>query len=306
MAPPSDSDSDLDEELKALIPKRRLPITSILIVLVVLVGVMGTLYLYDHTEHLGVTVSGQGYIIVPPGADAWVLLAQGTLVQASSDSVKELHAATGPCSLIQGSMMDPLPVLKLEKLECEPGKPLVPAVVTRLHWLGAKFGYWGDSVERHGDSLETALQQTPEVVAAMIDPRASDPQIIPLYTPIYPASLQAARQKGLPPPVLISIRRNDLLIGRLREKELADFLHRDRLVFAGAAVRGDWLVRDVMITPDGTPALERLLVAPEESPWPELMKDRTLRVSRRKQPGERMSAQPRMPQESGESRQNAP
>jgi hypothetical protein len=306
MAPPSPSDSDLDEELRALIPKRRLPVVPIVMALFVLAGAIGVLVLYDHLPQRGLTISGEGYIIVPPGADAWVLLAQGTLVQASSESVNRLHARTGPCHLIQGSMLDPLPQLELEHLECTPGAPLVPAVVTRLHWLGAKFGYWADGVEPHGDSLEAALERSPEVVAAMIDPRANDPQILPLYTPLYPASLQAARRKGLPPPVLISVRRNDLLIVRLREKELADFLQRDALVFAGAAAAGGWLVRDVMITPEGAPTLERLLVAPEEPPWPALMKDRTLRVSRRKQLGERTAGQPQTSQERGESTQNAP
>lgn len=275
------TDEDIDDEIRALLPKKRFPIVPVLASLGLAAAIAGILVLYDRLPQRGTTLTGDGYVVVLPDGAAWVMLTQGASVRVSPESVRRLGLRTGPCDRIEGALIDPVLQIGLDKVSCHPGDPLLPKVASRLHWMGAKFGYWGDGVRPIGDNIEAALEHTPEVVAAMIDPRADDPQIIPLYPPLFPASLQAARRGGLPPPLIISIGRNDLLLNRLRRNELADFLHRADFVFAGAAVSGGWVVRDLMVTGDGTPSLERLLVAPDESPWPQLMSGRTLRLSRR-------------------------
>jgi hypothetical protein len=282
------TDSEL-EELRDLLPKQPGPLRPLLGIAAVALLVFGVVEVYRRMPERGASLGGDGYLVVRPDGTAWVMLNTGGALLATRESVARLHLQTGPCDHIEGGMLTPeADEMEIEKADCKPSAPLLPVLTTRMHYVGAKFGYWADGLKPAGDDLETPLRQTPEVIAAVIDPRADFPQLIPLYAPVFPASLERARKAGLPPPVLVSIRRNDLLINRYRLAPLVDFLHRDRFVFAGAAVTGGWLVRDLVITPDGTPSLERLLVAPEEAPWPERLGERTVRVARREPPIERL------------------
>lgn len=244
--------------------------------------------IYEHMPQQGVSLEGEGYFIVIPNGETWALFNTGAVAQVSPESAAKLHLQPGPCKRITGAMKEPAPVFDVNEIEdCHPGEKLLPSLVTRLKWMGLRFAYWPEGLKPAGDNLDAALQQTPEVVAALVDPRAEDPQIIPMYMPLAPLSLEAARKRGLPPPVVVSVKRNDLLVNRYRKGALIDFLNRDRFIFAGASAAGGWLVRELLVVPDGTPSLERLLVAPDESPWPERLSERTVKVSRRGQPSER-------------------
>jgi hypothetical protein len=279
------SEDSVDEDIRLLLPKRPSPLKVVLPIvgLVALIAVVAAVY--RNMPERGASMGGEGYIIVRKDGSTWVMLnAGGTALPATPDSAAHVHAQTGPCTHIEGGLKDPSATqFEIDQLTCDPGKPLVPTIITRLRWMGATFGYWADGLKPNGDDLEPYLRETPEVVAAIIDPRAGNPQMIPLYPPLNPESVAAARQAGAP-PVIISIKRNDLLIMRYRMGALVDFLARDRFIFAGAAGTGGWLVRELVVASDGTPSLERLLVAPEEAPWPDRLRERTVRVARREPP----------------------
>jgi hypothetical protein len=282
---PNDPLNDPDALRRMMRPK--FPLVPLLAVLGFLVLLVVVIEIYEHVPQKGVTLEGEGYLVVTPTGETWALFNTGAVAQVAPESAAQHKVRPGPCKKLTGSMQDPLPVFELDELDCQPGEKLLPSLVARLKWMGLRFGYWADGLKAEGDDLNHYLEQTPEVVAALIDPRADDPQVIPMYMPLAPLSLQAARKRGLPPPVLVSVKRNDLLVNRYRKGALMEFLDRSSFIFAGASPAGGWLVRELLVAPDGTPSLERLLVAPEEAPWPERMKEHTIRVARRGQPSER-------------------
>lgn len=273
-----DLPSDPADDLAAVHPRRSK--APWIIALVLLAAAGGTMGLYALIEQRGLSLKGAGHLLVLPAEQggAWAMYLDGTLLQVTAASVQRLGARTGPCEAINGSLQGDL--LDLESLECTPG-PLQKRLGDRLKWMGLKFAYWDRSVPFTGDTLEADLQ-TPEIVAAMVDPRPDSPQLVPLYSALFPPTLAAQRVAGrLPVPLLLHVKRDDLQIRRLTRTELSQFLARPRYRLAGAAVSGGWIVRTIDIDPTASVTLERLLLAPEEAPWPELLQQPTLRVSRR-------------------------
>jgi hypothetical protein len=62
----------------------------------------------------------------------------------------------------------------------------------------------------------------------------------------------------------VSVKRNDLAIGRLTRSELSLFLARDHFVVAGAAAAGGWMTRVVTLAGAEAPFFERLLTNPDD------------------------------------------
>jgi hypothetical protein len=243
---------------------------------------IGAAWLYTQFDQKGLTIRSKGHLVVLPAGQggAWALLVEGTLLEVGDASVRRLALKTGPCEDLIGSIEGDR--LELETAQCSPGAPLQPAIGERIRFSGLKFAHWDKGIPFAGDTLEPHLQ-TPEVMAAMIDPRATAPQLVPLYSPLFPRTLAEARRNGtLPPPLVFHARRDDLQIVRLTRSDLALFLHRPRLRIAGGAAEGGWLVREVTIADDAPAAatVESLLMDPKAAPWPELLKNKAVRVRR--------------------------
>jgi hypothetical protein len=244
-----------------------------------LVVLMGTFYLYQHVEQRGISIRGEGHIAVLPNGDTWLFFLNGALVKATPESAKRFNAKPGPCSNIDGSMKGELPIFQIDELECTPGASIVPRLTARMQEMGLAFGYWPKELEYSGQSL-VDVSNTLEIVLSMMDERATEPQLVPLYDPLFPLTVRSARAHA-PPPLIINVERNDLVTNRFGRDELESFLEQPAFVLAGAAQKGGWLVRSLQVTPGGAEWLERLLIAPTEEPWPKLLRDPIVHVARR-------------------------
>ncbi len=265
-----------DDEFAAFRPSR----APWVLAFVALAAAAFSLWLYGHFRQRGLAMHGQGHLVVLPASrgGAWALFLDGTLVQLTPQSVQHLHAKTGPCEEIAGSLLGER--LDLESLHCAPGS-LQHLVGERLRWMGLKFEYFDKAEKFTGDTLERFLE-TPEVVASMLDPRPEWPQLIPLYTPLFPAALARARLSGrLPVPLLIEVHRDDLQIRRMTRTVLSEFLSRPTYHLAAGADRGGWIVRTLVVDPAASGDLEDLLLDPTAPPWPERLKATTVHVARR-------------------------
>lgn len=268
------------DDVTDLLPKKPVAWGAIAIGIALILAAVGAFWLYSTIEQRGLSVRGDGHIVVLPDGSTWVALLDGSLIRATAESAQRLGARTGPCTEVAGSLLGR--ELELERLTCTPGQPLLRRIGERLQRMNLRFGYWDQTLEHTPeDDLEPHLR-TIEVVASMVDKRfdADAPQLLALYTPLFAESLAEARQGKLPPPVLIQVKRNDFLIKRLARPEVAVLLARDRFILGAAAVKGGWLVRTVEIAADGPLSFERLLEAPEEAPWPTALVQRTIRASR--------------------------
>ncbi len=269
---------DFDDETLAGLKRSRLP--WVLALFALLAGLF-IVWLYGHEKQRGVTIEGQGHLVVLPQGSrwAWALLLNGTLVQLTPGSVARFHPTTGPCDWIEGTLEGER--LRLEELRCAPGS-LQSRIGERMHWMGLEYE-WFDPEERFsGDTLEPVLE-TPEVIASMLDRRHPRwPQLVPLYQPLFPDALARARLRGtLPVPLIIEVGRNDLLLRRMTREDETAFLSRPRFHLAAGAAAGGWIVRTLVVDPAATGDLEDLLVDPTAPPWPDLLRQRTVRVARR-------------------------
>lgn len=243
-------------------------------------ALLGAGWLYTQFDQKGLTIRSKGHLLVlpPEQGGAWALLVEGTLLKLGDQSVQKLGLKTGPCEDMIGSIEGDL--LELETVQCSPGAPLQPAIGERIRFSGLKFAHWDKAIVFSGDTLEPYLQ-TPEIMASMIDPRATAPQILPLYNPLFPRQLAEWRRKGsLPPPLVFHVRRDDLQIVRLTRPELALFLNRTRIHVAGGAAEGGWLVRPVTLADDAAASIESLLLDPKAAPWPDQLQNKEIRARR--------------------------
>lgn len=256
--------------------------------LIVIVGVLAAafaVWLYLQLDQKGLTIRGPGHLVVLPyeKGGAWALFADGGLIELTQASVARLKPASGPCELIEGTVADER--LELDTLTCTPG-PLQKSIGDRIRWMGLKFAYWDRSLPFSGDTLEPYLQ-TPEVIASMVDSRPIAPQLVPMFNAFFPSTLAEARRSGrLPPPLVLHTQRDDLKIVRMTRPELALFLARPKFFFAGGAAEGGWLVRTVELDPGAPAAIEDLLLTPAAAPWPEMLKNKVVRVQKRTAPPE--------------------
>lgn len=267
-----------DDDVAKLLPKANVPWGAIFIGLVLALAGGAAIWLYANLDQRGLSVRGEGHVVVTPKAGAWALLQDGTLVRITKASADKLALRTGPCLTIEGALLGR--ELEVETATCAGGEPVLRRVGERLQRLGLKYGYWPEGLEKKGDTLEPFLG-TPEIVAAMVDPRLVDPQLLWVYAPLFPETVREARLEGLPPPVVIQVKRNDFFVRRFSRTELAEFLQRPSFVFGAASAKGGWLVRTVEIGAPELPPIERLLVSPEEEPWPRALVDNPVKVSRR-------------------------
>ncbi len=272
--------TDANDDLPPLnLPKRKsLPWGPIL---VVLVSVGAALLLYMSIDQKGPSLRGSGHVVVLPEAQGgtWALMIDGAAVKLSPASVARLNPRSGPCESISGSLEGE--ELDAEELLCTPG-PVQKAIGDRLRRANLKFAYWDASLPFDGETLEPYLQ-TPEVIGAMLDTRTENPQLIPLYWPLYPHSLAVLRLSGkLPPPLMLAVKRDDLQLRRIGRLEATQFFSRPLFHLAGGASQGGWLVRTLEMVDDGAPPAAKLLLEPTASPWPELLREKRLKVARPK------------------------
>lgn len=271
-----DVTTGVDDDVKALLPRRRVPWGGVAIAAVLVGAVVLAVSLYARFEQRGLSLRGPGHLVVLTSGDTWAFfLSDGSLVRVTAQSARALGASTGRCARLAGSLQGH--DLALDVAECE-GGGLQDIVVERMRRMGLRFGYWADNLESGGERLDGVLH-TVEIYASLIEPRADAPQLVPLYRPLFPEVLPAARRDGLPAPVFISVRPDDLAIVRVTRSELVALLALPEFVFAGAAAKGGWIVRTVRRAADGEGALSRLLVAPTEPPWPTRLAATTLRVA---------------------------
>jgi hypothetical protein len=250
------------------------------LVVIAVFAAIGVGWLYTQVDQKGLTIRAKGHLLVLPAdqGGAWALLVEGTLLKVGDESVRRLRLETGPCDDMIGSIEGEL--LELDSVQCSPGAPLQPAIGERIRFSGLKFSHWDKSIPFAGDTLEPYLR-TPEVMAAMIDHRATAPQLVPLYNPLFPRALAELRRKGaLPPPLVFHVRRDDLQLVRVTRSELSLFLNRSRLFVAGGAVEGGWLVRPVTIDDAAPATVESLLLDPRADPWPDLLKNKEVLARR--------------------------
>lgn len=271
-----------DDDIADLLPKRKTSKGVIFIAAFVVLALTAVVWLYVKLGQRGLSVRGEGHLVVTEKAGTWAALLDGTLVRVTPDSARKLALRSGPCKSIEGALAEH--ELDIEIAECAGGEPLLRRVGERMQRMGLKFGYWPETIERKADTLEPHLG-TPEIMASMIDPRFTEPQLLTIYTPLFPETIREARALGLPPPVIIQVKRNDFFIRRLTRTELAAFLSRERFILGAAASKGGWLVRTVEIGGPELPPIERLLMAPGEDPWPRLLQANPVRASFRPPPG---------------------
>lgn len=253
-----------------------MPWSTVVIFAVLVVAVAFSTWLYSRFEQRGPSLRGSGHLVRLDSGAVWAFFTNdGTLVRVTPESAKALGVFTGQCSRMEGWLQGTDCVLDVA--ECEKGG-LQDAIVERMRRIGLRFGYWPEGLESQGDTLDDVLE-TVEIYASIIQPHANDPQLVPLFRPLFAHVLPAARREGLPAPVFISVRRNDLAIVRVTRTELAGLLDLSSYVFAGAAKTGGWIVRTVVAAPDGEGDFARLLVEPTQAPWPERLQDRVLRVA---------------------------
>lgn len=276
-----------DEDVRALLPRRRVSWAAVFIACA-LVGAIGlAAWLYSRIDQRGLSLRGPGHLVRLDNGEVWAFfLNDGTLVRVTPDSADRAGVVTGRCTRLVGALEGRDYVL--DQAQCEPGG-LQDVVVERMRRAGLKFGYWADGLESQGETLDASLE-TVEIYASMIDPRADAPQLVALYRPLFGDVLPAARRRGLPPPVFISVARNDLSIVRVTRSELTSLMQLPAFVFAGAAPAGGWLVRRLERAEGAEGSLERLLVAPIEPPWPERLAAPTLRLAPVQRPGEPSTA----------------
>lgn len=229
-------------------------------------------------DQRGMSVRGIGHVLRLDAEGAgWVLLQNGSLFATTEESARRFGLRTGPCRRLTGSMRGFL--LDLEEADCEPG-PLARPVGERLRAMRLRVAYWPEELVPSGDELEPHLG-TFEVYASMVDRHAPAPQLVALYTEPYPGAVARARAAGaLPPPVILHAQANAFAGRRAGAPEVAEILSRERFILAGAAVRGGWLVRTVLLGDDGPAPVERLLSWPDSEPWPELLRSPTLQLRR--------------------------
>lgn len=276
-----------DEDVRQLLPRRRVPWSAVFL-LCALAGAVGfAVWLYGRMEQRGLSLRGPGHLVRLDNGEIWAFfLNDGTVVRVTAESAAKAGVGTGRCTRLQGALDGRDYVLDVA--ECQPGG-LQDVVVERMRRAGLTFGYWAEGLTSQGETLDAALE-TVEIYASMIDPRADAPQLVALYRPLFADVLPAARRRGLPPPVFISVRRNDLAILRVTRSELGSLMALPRFVFAGAAPAGGWIVREVVRAEDGDGDPGRLLVAPTEAPWPTRLAEPTLRVAPAQQPGDPSAA----------------
>lgn len=273
---PPETETPDDEDVSHLLPRRRVQWPLVVIFFVLVVAVVFSAWLYSRFEQRGPSLRGPGHLVKLDSGGVWAFFTNdGTLVRVTPESAQALNVTTGRCSRLDGWLQGTDCVL--EEAECEEGG-LQDAVVERMRRLGLRFGYWAEGLESRGDTLEDVLE-TVEVYASMIQPQANDPQLVPLFRPLFADVLPAARREGLPPPVFISVRRNDLAIVRVTRNELAGLMALPVHVFAGAAKKGGWVVRSVVAASDGDGELAHLLIDPTRTPWPERLRERVVRVA---------------------------
>lgn len=250
--------------------------------LVASIAVGLALIAYRLVDQKGVSVLGRGHVVVlPDGAGTWVFLSDGSVIEAVPESATFLGLATGACARFRGWVREKQ--LVVEEAECVPGSLLRP-VMERMRELRLQPEYWADTLPAESATPEPHLA-TLELYASLVDRRFDDPQIVPLYRELFPGRLARLREEGRTgKPTVFHVKRNDFVGRRLLRTELAHFLGEDGPVarhgfhLAGAAAEGGWLVRDVSYDPQGKGPVERLLVAPVEAPWPELLASPNLRV----------------------------
>lgn len=283
MSESSQEPFDGEDDVRQLLPRRRVPWSAVFIACALLGAVGFAAWLYARVEQRGLSLRGPGHLVRLPDGEVWAFfLNDGTLVRVTAESASKAGVVTGRCTRLQGALEGRDYVL--DAAECQPGG-LQDVVVERMRRAGLTFGYWDKALASQGETLDAALE-TVEIYASMIDPRADAPQLVALYRPLFADVLPAARRRGLPPPVFISVPRNDLSIVRVTRSELTALMQLPAFVFAGAAPAGGWIVRRVERAADGHGSLERLLVAPTEAPWPTRLAAPTLRVAPVERPGD--------------------
>lgn len=241
-----------------------------------------SLVAYRLVPQRGTSVLGRGHVLVDQaGAGTWVFLSDGSMIEVVPETVAELGLTTGACSMLRGWIQEKR--LVLEQADCVPGSLLRP-VMERVRELRLTIEYWGDELEPEEGSPEPYLD-TVELYASMVDRRFEHPQLVPLYRELFPGRLGQLRQEGVTgKPMILHVRRNDFVGRRLNRAGLDTFLGpegpvaRHGFFLAGAAAKGGWLVREVVYEPNGPGPVERLLVAPVEAPWPELLESSPVRV----------------------------
>lgn len=273
------SDPVQDDELEELAfptqQRSRVPAIVGGMLALVLVGIG---YLYTQVPQRGLSLGGAGHITVLPNGETWVFFLDGAQVRATPETARRVGAQSGPCSRIDGALKEDGPLFEIDALDCTPGKSVVPRITERMGYLGLRFGYW--PMESTGQSLaEAAL--TSEIVAAMIDPRTDNPQIVPLYNVLFPQVLSEIRAPGGTPPLIIHVDRHDLVTNRMDREQLGAFLQRPQFILAGAGTQGGWLIRTVKVDPKGVSTLESLLVNPAAEPWTTELRNTTLSVGRK-------------------------
>jgi hypothetical protein len=248
----------------------------------VFAAVLGvSVWAYTRSDQKGVSLRGDGHVLVLPGdPSAWLFTLDGAVARATPESTARFGLKTGPCERLEGYLTLDGRAIALEAATCTPG-PLQRTVGERLKRASMKFGYWAKGLENRGETLEPVLQ-TPELYAAVIDPRVDDPQLVPLYLELWPGLFAESREAHGPPPTVIHIERNDLLIRRLTRTQLRWFLDLPVFHLAGGAVAGGWLVREVRLEPRAdAPSVSKLLVNPAAPPFDSLLREGPVVVSRR-------------------------
>lgn len=272
MSDPSQEDLDLAFQK----PER--PLVQWIIGGVLVLVLIGIGFLYSRIEQRGLTIRGRSHLFVQPSGAAWAFFVDGSQVKVSPESAKKHQLASGPCDEIVGSLREKEPLFDIDTLSCSPGQSVAPRVIERIAALGLDFGYW--KIESEKQSLaDTAL--TTELVAAIIDPRADDPQITPLYGVMFPEWLAEARAEGSPPPLIIHVDRNDAVKDRFDRERLEAFLKRPQFMLAGGGAKGGWVIRTLTLVPTGTLTIDSLLVDPNVEPWPTELRKPTLFLARK-------------------------
>lgn len=275
-----------DDDVSRLLPRRRVPWGLVVSLLTVVFATALSVFLYGKMEQKGLSLRGPGHVVLFESGDAWAFFANdGVVAPVAARSVGAFGVqASGRCERIDGWLSHR--ELVVESATCVEGG-LQDAVVARMRMLGLRFGYWPENIVSDGETLDEVLR-TVEVYAAFIQPDARAPQLVALFKPLFPDVLPVARNAGLPPPVFISTRRNDLSIVRVTRSELAQLAALPSFVFAGAAVEGGWVVRRLEREAGGEGDLGRLLLAPAEPPWRTRLEERILKLP----PTEQAQARP--------------
>lgn len=263
------------DDVEFLLPRRKVPWAGLVIGVVFVLSVIAAITLYNLLGERGPSIRGKAHVVAFEQGGVWLFLEDGASIRVTDESVQRLGLKTALCTNVEGHIAGNL--IELELAECAPGR-LVDALIARMRKMNVRFGYWPEGLVPEGaDALEPRLA-TVELYGAMIDQRFPDPQLVRFWAPLFPETVLAARP-ALPPPVVISIKRNDFITLRVTRPELASLLALPRLVFAGAATKGGWLVRTIELDPGAAVDVRSLLVEPDRDPWRELLRAPIVRAS---------------------------